>query len=319
MSFKNLPIAIVLCCCFVLDLNTLTAQNPSYQESFSGIRKVNIDLIIGDLQVRPSENNEVQVTGYFDQEKLKAMVDVSGSKLTVKEKTIRERNNGDIDSKWILLVPKDTKIESNAATGNVSIQDYDGQMKGNSGTGHFKIMNSNGDFDLNSGTGNVELNSCEGNMKLNTGTGNVFLTNFSGHVDANSGTGNVALRDSKGGFLGNSGTGNVSASGLSITDASSFNSGTGSTKLVANASITADVSINSGTGNAKLDFDNNDFQGTLTMACNKKRGKIQSNFKFDEEWIGDGNNDNTLYKEKKFGSQDINIKVSTGTGRASAQ
>jgi myo-inositol-hexaphosphate 3-phosphohydrolase len=76
--------------------------------------------------------------------------------------------------------------------------------------------------------------------------------------------------------------------------------------------------VNSGSGDATLDFGGNKIEGKVIMTANKKNGKIVAPFTFDKtEEVDNGNNDNVrIRKTVQLGTNDIEIKVGTGSGTA---
>lgn len=295
--------------------NEAAAQPQQIDESYAGVKKIDLDIAIGNVAVGPAKGSQIDVKGFYDGDKLKVKVEQDGSKLTITEKT-RERDNNDIRSRWEILVPADMEMEANLGTGNMDITKYTGALEGNCGTGDLTLVASETELSWNCGTGDYVLTNCEGEFELNTGTGDVRLTNVRGRTSVNSGTGDLDLTNCRGEIDANSGTGDVEASNLAILKASSFNSGTGHVDVKLGAQTNADLTVNSGTGNAELDMNGQDFNGTLTMYCNKRSGNIKAPFSFDKEWTEEEGRRQTLHKSKRFGNSDVEVKVGTGSGRA---
>ena len=273
----------------------------------------------GSLEVRPSNSKNVELRAFFDEELTWAKVDFKNGNLRIAEKPVNKNQNRHWKSEWFITVPADIEMEASSGTGSIKIQEFSGELDASSGTGSLELNESKGELEVSSGTSNVTAMNCTGEMELNSGTGSVEVSNCEGKLKLGSGTGSVEIKDSKGRFTANSGTGRVSASSLSIMDESKFSSGTGTARVSLNGPLNADVEITSGTGNAKLEFDQNQFEGNLTMVCGRRASNIQSDFKFDKEWVEENGNNKTYYKSKKFGEKDFEVKVSTGTGRAIAQ
>ncbi len=314
---KNTILLLLSFYLLTVAFSKVTGQSLSFEKSFSTVESIDMDLIVGDLKIRPSDSDEVMLKAYFDDELLQVEANMRSGKLKVKEKTVKRKNNN-LESKYELFIPDEMELEVNLATGSVDIENFSGHFKGNSGTGSFDLVNAEGEITLNSGTGSVRIENGKGELDLNSGTGSVRVYSVEGMVKCNSGTGKVEIQKSKGGFTGSSGTGKVIVAGTTITADSKFNSVTGSVKVELAAATTADIEVSSGTGNATLNFAGADFAGTLTMVCGKRKGNIQAPFSFDEEWTEGQGNNQKLYKSKRFGQSDASIRISTGTGKAVA-
>jgi hypothetical protein len=76
--------------------------------------------------------------------------------------------------------------------------------------------------------------------------------------------------------------------------------------------------VNSGSGDATLDFGGNKIEGKVIMTANKKNGKIIAPFTFDKtEEVDNGSDSNVrIRKTAQLGTNDIEIKVGTGSGTA---
>ena len=299
---------------------SLSAQPLVLDKTYTGIKELKLDLSTGDLEVSPASGNEISVKGYFDESKADVKVEQYGDRLVISEKK-ESRNNDHPRPKWVLQLPAEIKVDANFGIGNGKIDRFAGKLTGNSGTGSILLKQCTGDITWNTGTGNCEVNNCGGDIKLNTGTGDIELKNFKGDIAANSGTGDIEIDGAEGEIAANSGTGDVEAVHVTLTagSRSSFNSGTGDVTVKLGGPAKGDISVNSGTGDADLDINNQSFDGILTMTCNKRDGRIQAPFGFDDEKTeGEGRNQ-VLIKTKRFGREDNELKVGTGTGTASVK
>lgn len=299
--------------CFVT--NSIYSQTKNVDESFSGIKKLDIDLSISEVVVTPSNSSEVTVVGYYKESEVSVKVWKEGSTLKIDEKLKLKRPNG-LHSEWKITIPEDIDFSANLRGGDMTIKNCSGDFNGNCGTGGLDLYNFKGDVSWNCGTGDYNVEDSQGAFSFNTGTGDYYINNVIGSLSMNSGTGDVKVKNSQGAFNANSGTGNVKAENLIIEDASSFNSGTGDVEVKLNGSTDDDLSVNSGTGDAELDMNGHSFEGTLHMVCSESKGDISAPFDFDKTYTEGSGRNKTLHKEKKFGNKKIEIKVGTGTGTA---
>jgi len=86
------------------------------------------------------------------------------------------------------------------------------------------------------------------------------------------------------------------------------------------AQLDYDLSINTGSGNVILDFNGQDIAGEFYMRANDE-DDIRAPFRFDKEYEDDRNSvwrgrDKSYIKEAKVGNKNIQIRISTGSGRA---
>jgi hypothetical protein len=270
------------------------SQKENIKETFDNVQKIKVDVAVGNIAIEKSPSGNTVLTGEYDSEKLDVEISFSNGKLSVVEKTKKRNSNGSIDSHYKLQIPANL------------------EMNVNTGTGKIVVVNHKGDLKLNSGTGSVELLNSEGELSLNSGTGRVSMTNCQGELNANSGTDDVVIENVTGVISANSGTGNVSAKNINLKGNGNFNSGTGNVQLTLTSPVTQNLSVNSGTGSATLDMNGQNFDGTLVMACGEKAGSISAPFNFDKEET----KDRTIKKYKYFGDSGVELKVSTGTGKA---
>lgn len=313
---KNLKIQFSLFFTFLLIAFAapVFAQNGQINESFQKVRKIKLDLAVGNIEFQKSTSQETKLEAKYDDKKLDVEVVYNSGKLTIVEKT-RKRNNNNLEgSNYTLQIPDNVLIDINTGTGSIRLDGIIAETKMNTGTGHIIFKNYEGYSKLNTGTGDVKVTDSEGEIDMNSGTGDVVINNSGGELNANSGTGDVEVENIRGRLSVNSGTGDVHGRDVALEEEASFNSGIGNAKYVLSGSLKEDLNINSGTGNAILDMNGQNFNGTLIMSCDKDHGNISAPFSFDKEEIDDDND--TLIKYKYFGDSGVELKVSTGTGRA---
>lgn len=246
---------------FLVFFNALSAFSQQViEESFSGIRKINMKFVSGDCVLVKSTDSKIQLKleesfgGIFHPSMVK-----DGDVLTLKETFDSGTSRG--SSKWVLTVPDDIEISFHSASGGFTASD-------------FKLK-----LDFSSGSGGVRLSGFDGSLKVSTGSGSIIVDSSKGDLNLNTGSGKVQLDDFNG-----------------------------------------SLRISSGSGNANLDFGGNRIEGTVVMkaAIRKQKGRIIAPFDFDTvEEVDDRNNSNqVLRKTATFGSKDISIVVTTGTGTA---
>lgn len=298
---------------------TISANAQSnIDKNFSGIKNIDITTSSGDCIIKKGSSNDVNVKLVHNfGEGYDPIIEKTGSRLVIKEK--KKRGSWSGSAEWTLTVPDGIDINFNTGSGSLEASDLDLELKMNTGSGDLTLDNMKGEISSNSGSGSLELDNFDGDIRANVGSGDLDVSNTSGIVKLNCGSGSIKLSNMSAEIGANVGSGNIRAKDVKLTGRSSFNSGSGNVEIGLSESLTHNISVNSGSGNAEVDFNGNDINGTIVMTANKKNGKIAAPFKFDKEEEIDKNKgkDNIkIKKTAKFGSSDIEIKISTGSGVA---
>ena len=281
---------------FTLVCTHLSAQPLSTVSSFTNVQEVDLYIIAGSLEIIPSGSDQLVVEGYYEEERIEVRIQQTGDQLVIKESSPQRNNNG--YSTWKIAVPDGMAIKVNIGAGGVTAENFRGSLSGSNGTGGLKLIGG------------------KGTIQWSSGTGDIIASGFDGTLHGSSGTGMLTFKNSSGSFNASSGTGNVRASQLTVTSPSAFSSGTGDVYYSFRSSLEAKVSVNSGTGKAQLDLNGQEFNGTLIMRCNEKKGRIKAPFSFTEETTKGRGKKTTLVKIKRFGNDDFGMEVTTGTGTA---
>ncbi len=289
-------------------------------ETFTGIEKISISTSSSDCILKKGASDAVQVdlehnySGSYDPDIYK-----EGNRLVIKERF--ERNSSVRGSgTWTLTIPDDLDIRFNSGSGSLEASDLNFELDMNTGSGYIELSAVKGELKFNTGSGDITLSKVDGEFDANTGSGSFKVTDAKGDLRFNTGSGNVRLRDVIASVSANTGSGNVNAVNMSLTGRSSFNTGSGDAIVTLNTSLKHDINVNSGSGDAEVDFSGNVISGLVEMKANKKNGRISAPFDFDEvEEIDQGSgrwNQTVVKKTAKLGSEDIRIRISTGSGTA---
>jgi hypothetical protein len=329
MIMKNKALSLLLSVCSLLALYSFqnlketivpSQANVAYDQTFDNVKKIELEMLVGSVKLVPSKSKQVRVKGYYDENDYQVKVEQSGNKLTIFEKN--KRNNTSSSSEWELEVPEGIELNSNQVSGGLSVQGIAAEIDGQSASGSLLLEDYKGEISWNTGSGRLEVANSSGRITFNTGSGNVETTTFTGKGQFNTGSGNIMISRSSGGFSANTGSGDVEAEDLEIIENSSFNTGSGDSSVKLGKVTKGNISVASGSGDASVDFNANAFKGVLTMKCSKRNGSIKAPFAFDketeEEPQGRGN-DTKLVKIKRFGNSGVDIKVLTGSGKATVR
>ena len=314
----NLKISLTL---IVLGFSmSAIAQDKKITKSFTGIKEIEISTASGDCDLMKSSSASVAVelTYSYDDDRFEPILEQDGSTLKLKEK-FRNNSSGSGNSHWEIAIPDNIKIKYNSGSGNLNAKSITAEISTNSGSGDIELSSVIGDFNANTGSGEVSIEDYSGSLKINTGSGDVAVTNSKGDISINLGSGDIDTDNIEGAFSFNAGSGDISVRDAVLTGSSSFNSGSGNAKVVLKSELKNNISINSGSGNATLDFNGAKIEGIITMKANKKNGEISAPFKFDSETEEENGNQTVMKKTAKIGTSNVEIKIATGSGRATIE
>lgn len=296
-----------------------TAQSQEVSKLFSGIKKINLTTSSGSCRLVKGGSNDVQVkvTYTYSSDNYRPLMEQEGSTLMLKEDFQNQKSYSG-NSSWVLTLPENMEVNFSSGSGNFDAIDLTVNVTANSGSGNYGWANVKGDSKVNTGSGNINIASYQGDINLTTGSGKINIAGIEGDLRANAGSGRIGLAGLKGTCSVNVGSGDITAVKINLTGKSSFNTGSGDASVKLVSSPTHSISVNSGSGDAVLDFDGNKIEGKVIMTANKKNGKIVAPFTFDKtEEVDNGNDSNVrIRKTTQLGTNDIEIKVGTGSGTA---
>jgi hypothetical protein len=302
----------------LISFSLLAQQNIN--KTFKGVKEIQLTTGSGDCKVVKSNNQEVVVdlTYTYDDENYTPVLELDGDVLVLKEKFKNNRSDAG-NSNWQLSVPDNIALKYNAGSGDLSIKEVSLDLNTNTGSGDIDAVNMSGSFTSNSGSGEVSIDNYKGELKINTGSGDIEVANSTGEFNINLGSGDIDAENISGTMKFNAGSGDINVEDVVITGKSSMNSGSGDARVSLKSDLQAGISINSGSGDATLDFNGLEVKGAFTMKANKKHGEISAPFEFDEVSEEKHGNQTVVTKKAKVGNSNIEIKLATGSGRASVQ
>lgn len=295
------------------------AQDHKTSKTFTGIKKISLSTSSGNCKLIKGSTNDVQVTvtDTYSTSDFKPIMEQDGGKLELKEDFERHGSYSG-SSSWELIIPDNMEVRFSSGSGNFEANNMAVKISGNTGSGNYNWKSIKGESRINTGSGDISIEDFNGEIDLNTGSGDVSIAKAEGDVHANSGSGKINLAGVKGKISANVGSGNIVGKELVLTGRGNFNSGSGDVNIKLASALAYAVSISSGSGDAVLDFNGNKIDGKVIMTVNKRNGNIVAPFPFDKtEEVNDGGNENVqIRKTAQFGTSDIEIKISSGSGTA---
>ena len=283
---------------------TAAYAQETVEKTYTGIKSIRLTTASGNGTIKKSNTNEVKVhlRYTYDKDVYTPSFEQKGDRLTIEEDFKRSRWSRGY-SEWTLEVPDGIELDFKTGSGNIEIEEVTGEVRANTGSGNITFSQVEGSLDANTGSGSIRLDRTKGDANLNTGSGNIRSNGIEGELSMNTGSGNIDVIDAI------------------ITGASSFNTGSGNAEVSLGGSLDYDMSVSTGSGDAILDFNGQEISGEFIMRASDK-DDIRAPFSFDEAYEDERGGNygrrgrNGYVKEAKVGSKDIQIKISTGSGRA---
>lgn len=305
---------------FLASLSWATAQEK-IERTFSGVQVVKLTTSSGNGFIKRSNTDEIKVTVEFtyDEDDYEPTFEKRGDVLEIEEEFRRSRWTKGY-AEWTLEIPNGLELDFRTGSGNIEVRGVNLELNTNTGSGNIEIDELNGELKASTGSGNITLSDIQGDMKANTGSGSIRMENAEGAAKFNTGSGNIRVRQTHGELSFNTGSGNIDVEAASIMGSSSFNTGSGNAKLELDAALDHDLSISTGSGDAILDFNGQPISGEFVLKANDE-DDIRAPFDFDrayEEDRGSGwrGRNKAYVKEAKVGNKNIQIRISTGSGKA---
>lgn len=307
---------------FLLAITSAYAQE-TIEKTYSGVKNIRLTTASGNGTIKKSDSDEVKVhlRYTYDDDVYEPSFEQRGDRLYIEEDFKRSRWSRGY-SEWTLEVPDGIVLDFKTGSGNIEVSGVNIEVRSNTGSGNIDIEEVNGDVRANTGSGNITFQNVEGWLNANTGSGSIRLDGTKGDAKLNTGSGNIRSRGIEGELSMNTGSGNIDVMNAIITGSSSFNTGSGTAEVSLAGPLDHDLSVGTGSGNAILDFNGQDISGEFIMRASDK-DDIRAPFKFDEEYEDDRNRSysrrgrrNGWVKEAKVGSKDVQIRISSGSGRA---
>lgn len=317
----------------------VSAVAEEVQKSFDGIKKVELSSVSGDCIVKTHRSDEVIVELYYNvtpEGSFDYEMKESGKTLVIKEKWGRggRHRNMSGDVSWTLIVPADTEIEFNTASGDITvsgltkrveastasgdieISDVSAHIDMSTASGNANLNNIDGDIEISTASGDIDIEDSKGDIELSTASGDIDAKGVSGDIDLGAASGDIKISDSRGTFDVGCASGDIDATGVTIEGESDFSVASGSIEVVLAETCDYDLEISSASGDVVLDYNGNEVKGFFEFTARKRRGRIVCPFDFDEEEEFEENGDTYVRKSFSRKGDTPRVELSTASGRA---
>lgn len=299
----------------------LATQDDSW--SFSGIDRIELDGVSGDLRVerssgdgyRLSLESEVRPAGAF-----RPRVRQEGGTLWIEEDWSRGSSSGRVT--WTLSVPVSStpSIRMDSASGGLGVTGVEAHYHFDSASGGVTIRDAtiagSSSFDTASGSYRLENVSVGDDVGMDTASGDIDLDRViaEGHFAFDTASGDIRIRSSQGILRASSASGRVEVLDTTLGGPSRFSSASGDVVVQLSQAPTYDLEASSASGNVRYEAPfGADF--TLVMTKREDRGSLETPFEFTaQERI---ERHGQWYEEKTArhgaGSPEIRLRTASGS------
>ena len=317
-------LAVLMCLCVGCFFSCTFGDVEDWE--FSGVTRIKVKGISGDVIVRPADGNTGVVELREDvrpHNSFRPIVEQEGETLYIREKWRGNNSRGRVE--WTLLLPKQAdppsirinnasgnldcrgvavEIDFETASGDVVLSDMrlSDRSDFNTASGDYIIENMTvtEDVDFSTASGDFELENLviEEGCRFSTASGDVKCRNCTcmDDVEMSSASGDVVIRDTE------------------LRGWCEFSSASGDVALFFETLPQHDVSASSASGRVVLEVDDFGDDFTLVLIKREDRGRISCPFEYDYEETFE---DYHLYERRvvERGSGKPEIELRTASGR----
>lgn len=302
----------------ILSLSVVYAgQLQKMEKTFRGIKSVYINTVSGDCSVITSKGKEVKLVveyNVYPENVMTPEFRQSGSILRLKERWNGRSSRGNV--LWKLTVPPETEVEFSSASGDLSVTGLTNDLESNTASGDIELSMMKGSMDIETASGDITVYDVDGDLDFSTASGDIDADESTGELELSAASGDIDISDCKGIFDVSTASGDIDADGITMTDMAEFSAASGDVKVQVAATPEYDLEVSTASGRSELDLNGNAVKGTVQMTARKDRGRIVSDFSFqeEEEYIRYGK----PYIRKTFTKSGKTpfIRISTASGTA---
>ncbi|MBN2416544.1 DUF4097 family beta strand repeat protein [bacterium] len=287
------------------------------KKEFTGKDKVKIEAVSGDVVVTTRSGSTVTVEVVYDvtpKEAFTPVIREQGSTLRLKEEWRGQRSNGSVT--WNLLVPPETEIEFEAASGDIAVTGLRASFDAKTASGDVELTDIQGDVEISVASGDITLDHIKGDIDVSTASGEVEGDNLDGMVNVSCASGDIDIRDARGVFSVSCASGDVDVRNVTLAAASEFSAASGDVSVVLAETARFDVTVSTASGDAMLDYNGNEVKGFFEMKAKKRSGHIISPFAFDNEEEYEKGGDTYLKKSFSRSGDSPVVHIRTASGKA---
>ena len=294
---KNLSRLMVLTAAVLLLAgNSYAGKREKLNKEFEAKETVDISTTSGDCIILQGSADKILVQVEYSVHPKEAFNPVfKERKSTLK---INERWSGSSSGEviWTITVPENTMIEFSTASGDFSIED------------------AKNDVDISTASGDVSIDGVSGEFNVSTASGDIEADDVSGELDMSTASGDIEIDNSRGLFELSCASGDIQASGITITEESSFSTASGDVEVDLAKTAEYDLDLSAASGDVSLDYNGNEMKGYFELTAKKRWGGISSSVEFDGEEEFERHGRTYVRKNFTAGPKEPQINISTASG-----
>lgn len=311
---------------FTTSLVLIAAPALGQQErewTYSGVDRVEVDGVSGDVVVRPSESSGVRVRLQADvrpRDAFKWEVEERGSSVSLRERWGSGRSEGRVT--WIIEVPRSTgpEIEMRSSSGDLELSGVVARVRFRSSSGDVRLegatIRSGSKFDTSSGDFFLTDIEVGDDVELDTSSGDLDIIRVTAGRDFrfDTSSGDVLIEDSRGVLEGSSSSGDVRVRNSELDGPSRFESSSGNVFVHLPLLPSQGLEASSASGDVRLEI--GDFSDDFTLELTKRedRGRIDVPFEISSEKYFFRYDQRYVEKTVKRGSGRPLVRLRTASG-----
>lgn len=293
--------SVLLLISLLIITGSVIARDKVITKTFPVKGLVKVNTISGDLTIVQGNGDEILVEVVYNvrpRDAFEPNFKERKNSLRLSEDFHGYNSSGSV--LWTITVPKNTRIDFNTASGDLTIEDFSGEVTSSMASGDCEIINFKGELELSTASGDYDISESSGILMLSTASGDVRIENCKGEIKASTASGNVRTSE------------------IVLEEESSFSSASGNVYVELGESPMFDLRLSSASGNSTLNFNGNPIKGFFEFEAKERRGRISSPIDFDDEEIYRRRGDRDKYMRKTFtkGTDSPYISIKTASGRA---
>lgn len=291
--------------------------------SLSGVERLDIDGVSGDVILQPASGSELTIELRADVSPARAFrgeVEQDGGTVQLTENWSGGSSSGSVD--WVIGIPSgmQPRVAFETASGDLEASDVSARFDFDTASGDVQLRGVTivADSSFSTASGDLELTDTTvgDDVEMSTASGDVELVGVHAGRDFEFSTasGDVTVERSQGVLEGSSASGNVRVRDTQLDGPSRFSSASGDVEVRLSSVPTHDIEISSASGDVRLEAAQLGSNFTLVMSKRQDRGQIDSPFAYTSErtFVRNGR----TYEEKTVqrGSGGPAIRLRTASG-----
>jgi len=308
----------------LLTLSLVVASAGAEEWTFSGVERIEIDAVSGDVDVRPATGKDVVVrleSRVEPEDAFEPRVEQKGSTVRIDEQWHGPNSHGHVQ--WTVLAPagsRDLILEMHTASGDLDVEGIDAEIDLRTASGDVRLTDVHlaARSDLSTASGDYDLRrvTLGERCELSTASGDIGLerVELADDCELSTASGDIDATDCKGPMELSTASGRVSVEKCDVVGRGKFTSASGDVDLQLGRLPKDELYASSASGDVQLDVEDFGKDFKLTMVKREDRGRIVCPFEFTSQRTY---RDHDVYEEKIVergkGAPEIILRTASGS------